>query len=83
MYDKALFIRLQGSGGLYVISADYSLAGLRIIQDCIFLVDVVLRRKIAGVRCYPMLIQCLANFLISHTILVIPVPVVCANQTPT
>src|SRR5271168_963009 len=66
MHQKALFVRLQAPGGLYIVSPDDSLPGLRIIEDCIFLIDVVLRRKIAGVGCRPMLIQCLPYFLISH-----------------
>ena len=66
MNHKALLVRLEGPGGLYVVSPDDSLPGLRIIEDGIFLIDVVLCRKIAGIGCRPMLIQCLAYFLISH-----------------
>src|SRR5271167_2565494 len=63
---KALFVRLEAPGGLYIVSPADSLPGLRIIEDCIFQIDVVLRRKIAGVGCRPMLIQWLPYFLISH-----------------
>jgi len=52
---KALVARLKAPGDLYVVSPDDSLAGLRIIEDGIFLIDVVLCRKIAGVGCSPML----------------------------
>src|ERR1700735_3510959 len=71
MNHKTLVIRLDGPGDLYVMSAEYSLARLRIVQDRIVVINVVLRRKIAGVGCCPMLIQHLAYFLISHTTLLI------------
>src|SRR5271168_5337610 len=66
MNRKVLLIRLEAPGGLYVVSSDDSLAGLRIIEDGIFLIDIMLCRKIAGIGCRPMLVQCLAYFLISH-----------------
>jgi hypothetical protein len=68
-HDELLPIRLDGPGDLYVLPADNSLAGLRIIEDGIVEIDVVLCRKIAGVGCCPMLIQGLAYFLISHATL--------------
>jgi hypothetical protein len=71
MNIEALVIRLKAPGGLYIMSAEYSLAGLRIIEDGIIVIDVVLRRKIAGVGCCPMLIQGLAYFLIAHTTLLV------------
>jgi len=80
---KALVARLKAPGDLYVVSPDDSLAGLRIIEDGIFLIDVVLCRKIAGVGCSPMLIQCLTYFLISHTTVLISVPVAFADPIPT
>ncbi len=83
MNHKALVVRLEAPGDLYVVSPDDSLAGLRIIEDGIFLIDVVLCRKIAGVGCSPMLIQCLTYFLISHTTVLISVPVAFADQIPT
>jgi hypothetical protein len=43
-------------------------------------IDVVLCRKIARVGCCPMLIECLTYFLISHTTLLISVPVAPADQ---
>jgi hypothetical protein len=39
---------------------------LHIIEDCIFLINVVLCRKIAGVGRRTILIQRLSYFLISH-----------------
>ena len=74
---------LEAPGDLYVVSPDDSLAGLRIIEDGIFLIDVVFCRKLAGVGCSPMLIQCLTYFLISHTTVLISVPVAFADQIPT
>jgi hypothetical protein len=82
MHYKALVIRLEGPGDLYVMSAENSLAGLRIIEHGIFLIDVVFRRKIAGIGCRPMLIQCLTYFLISHTTLLISMPDASADQLP-
>src|SRR5580698_7109550 len=69
MNCKALVIRLQGPGDLYVVAAEDTLARLRIIQDGIVVIDIVLRRKIAGVGCCPVLIQCITDFLISHAAL--------------
>jgi hypothetical protein len=63
---KALLIRLKGPGDLYVVPPADSLAGLRIIQERIVVIDVVLSRKIAGIGCCPVLVQRLAYFLIFH-----------------
>jgi hypothetical protein len=80
MNYKAFLTRLEGPSDLYVLPAENSLAGLRIIQDGIFLIDIVLRRKVAGVRCCPMLIQCLTYFLISHENLPILLSVATADR---
>ena len=79
---KALPIRLHGPADPYVLPADDSLAGLRIIQNRIIEVDVVLGRKIAGVGCRPMLIKCLAYFLISHAMLLISAYRQATSQRP-
>ena len=83
MNREALAARLKAPGDLNVASPGDSLAGLRIIEDGIFLIDVVLRRGVGGVQCRPMPIQCLAYFMISHTTVLISVAVGSANHIRT
>src|SRR5277367_5850498 len=71
MNHKALPVRLESAGDLYVMSTANSLAGLRIIEDGIVEIDVVLCREIVGVGCCPVLIQRRAYFFVSHTSLLI------------
>ena len=53
------------------------------IEDGIFVIDVVLRRRVGGVPCRPMSIQCLAYFVTSHTTVLISVAVGSANHIRT
>ena len=82
MNFKALLIWLEAPADRYVLSLDDSPAGLRKIEDGIVLIDAVLRRKITGVGCCPMLIRCHSYFLIFHTTRLISVPVASDDQIP-
>jgi hypothetical protein len=83
MNRAALVDGLKAPGDLNVASPGDSLAGLRIIEDGIFLIDVVLRRGVDGVQCRPMPIKCLAYFMISHTTVLISVAVGSAKHIRT
>src|ERR1700724_3534087 len=65
--SKPLFARLTSALVLYVASTAGSLAGLRIFQHRVLVIDAVLRFNIVGIGCRPMLIQCRTDLLISHS----------------
>src|SRR5579871_3654758 len=64
-HRKALLARLTGTLALYVRSAASALVRLWILQHRVLAIDVVLRFKIVGIGCRPMLIQCRAYLFIS------------------
>src|SRR5215472_13254280 len=65
--SKPLFARLTRALALYIASTAGSLAGLRVVQHRILVIDQVLRLKIVGVGGRPMLIQCRTDLLISRS----------------
>src|SRR6516162_2962056 len=65
--SKPLFARLTSALALYVASTAGSLARLRVFQHRVLVIDAVLRFKIVGIGCRPMLIQCRTDLLISHS----------------
>src|SRR6201987_867355 len=64
--SKPLFARLTSALVLYVASTAGSLAGLRVFQHRVLVIDAMLRFKIIGIGRRPMLIQCRTDLLISH-----------------
>src|ERR1700690_3562577 len=66
-HSKPLVARLIRALVLNVASAAGALAGLRVIQHRVLLIDEVLRHKIVGIRRRPMLIQRRTDLLISHS----------------
>src|ERR1700674_2436746 len=64
---KPLIARLTGALALYLASTAGSLARLRVVQHRVLEIDEVLRFKIVGIGRRPMLIQCRADLLISHS----------------
>src|SRR5215472_7692858 len=65
--SKPLFARLTSALALYIASTAGSLAGLRVVQHRVLVIDEVLRLKIVGVGGRPMLIQCRTDLLISRS----------------
>src|SRR5215472_3605522 len=65
--SKPLFARLTSALALYIASTAGSLAGLRVVQHRVLVIDEVLRLKIVGVGGRPMLIQCRADLRISRS----------------
>src|SRR5215472_17259150 len=63
----ALLARLGSTLVLYVVPTAGSLAGLRVIEHRVLLIDEVLGFKIVGIGCRPMLIQCRTDLLISRS----------------
>src|SRR5256884_9310195 len=63
---RSLFVRLTSALLLYVASTAGSLAGLRVFQHRVLVIDEVFRFKIVGIGRRPMLIQCRTDPLISH-----------------
>src|SRR5580693_3095202 len=63
---KPLLVWLAGALALYVAPAAGSLAGLRVFQHRVLVIDAVLRFKIVGIGRRPMLIQCRTDLLISR-----------------
>src|SRR5439155_27023655 len=55
---EPLFVRLTSALLLYVASTAGSLAGLRVFQHRVLVIDEVFRFKIVGIGRRPMLIQC-------------------------
>src|SRR5580658_2343656 len=64
---EPLFVRLTGALVLYVAPAAGSLAGLRVFQHPVLVIDAVLRLKIVGIGRRPMLIQRCTYRLISRS----------------
>ena len=64
---KPLFVRLTSALALYVASTAGSLAGLRVFQHRVLVIDEVLGFKIVGIGRRPMLIQCRTDLLISRS----------------
>src|ERR1700686_1348907 len=64
---KPLFARLTRALVLYVASTAGSLAGLRVFQHRVLVIDAVLRFKIVGSGRRPMVIQCRTDLLMSHS----------------
>ena len=62
---KPLFARLTSALALYIPSTAGSLAGLRVVQHRILVINEVLRFKIVGIGGRPMQIQCRTDLLIS------------------
>src|SRR5689334_1457591 len=65
-HRKALFARLNGSALLDVPPTSDALAGLRIVEDGVFAVDVMFGLEIVSVRGSPMLLERCPYFAISH-----------------
>src|SRR3984957_11322877 len=63
--SKPFFVRLTRALVLYVASTAGSLAGLRVIQHRVLVIDEVLCFKIVGVGRRPMPIQCCTDLLTS------------------
>src|SRR5580658_605473 len=63
---KPLFVRLTRALVLYVGSTAGSLAGLRVFQHRVLVIDEVLGFKIVGIGRRPMLIKRRTDLLISH-----------------
>ncbi len=66
---KRFLVGLKGARGLYIALAADTLAGLGVLEHCILVVDGMLGLKVAGIGRRPMLIQCGADVLISHLVL--------------
>src|SRR5271168_5025249 len=64
---NSLFVRLTGALALYVASTAGSLAGLRVFQHRVLVIDEVLGFKIVGIGRRPMLVQCRTYLLISYS----------------
>src|SRR5271165_2879249 len=64
---KPLFVRLTRALALYVASPAGSLAGLRVFQHRVLVIDKVLGFKIVGIGRRPMLVQCRTDLLISRS----------------
>src|ERR1700685_104895 len=63
-HTKALLVRLRRTRRLDIAPAADSLAGLRVLEHCIVVVNVVLCLEIIGVRGCPVAIQSRANGLV-------------------
>src|ERR1035438_1430980 len=64
---KPLFVWLTRALALYVAATAGALAGLRVFQHRVLVIDEVLGFKIVGIGRRPMLIQCRTDLLISRS----------------
>lgn len=64
--SKALPIGLKRAGRLYVVSAANAFGRLRILQDCVFVVDAVLHFEVPSIGRGPVLSQRFTDLVIVH-----------------
>src|SRR3984885_14710095 len=79
---KPLVARLTSALVLYVASTAGSLARLRVFQHRVLVIDAVLRFKIVGIGCRPVLIQCRTDLLISRSRGLLPLLLIVHLEPP-
>src|SRR5271165_2475959 len=65
-HREALGLRLRDTRGLYVVPAPDALARLRVFEQCVISVYVVLNVKVVCIRRGPVAVECLSNFILIH-----------------
>src|SRR5689334_10451755 len=65
-HREALAVRLCGARGLDVVPAPDALARLRVLEQCVLSVYVVLNVEVICVRGGPVTIECLSNLILIH-----------------
>src|SRR5271166_1843201 len=65
-HREALRVRLRGAGGLDIVPAPDALARLRVLEQCVLPVYVVLNTEVICVRGGPVAIERLSNLIVVH-----------------